>query len=71
MNPFKLSCFWFLPFFSFTEDVPKDFRHVSLTGVKQRFEDDTYGQISKEKVKRFFGFFSLVWSDLLHLNDLL
>lgn len=34
----------------FTEDVPKDFRHVSLTGVKQRFEDETYGQISKEKV---------------------
>lgn len=36
--------------FSFTQDVPRDYRHVSLTGVKQRFEDETYGQISKEKV---------------------
>lgn len=43
-----------LSFCSFTEDVPKDFRHVSLTGVKQRFEDETYGQISKEKVLFFF-----------------
>lgn len=36
--------------FSFTQDVPRDYRHVSLTGVKQRFEDETYAQISKEKV---------------------
>ncbi|KAM3599002.1 uncharacterized protein V6R79_025332 [Siganus canaliculatus] len=34
----------------FSQDVPKDYRHVSLTGVKQRFEDETYQQISKEKV---------------------
>lgn len=34
----------------FSQDVPKDYRHVSLTGVKQRFEDDAYQGISKEKV---------------------
>ncbi|XP_058509004.1 cyclin-F [Solea solea] len=34
----------------FSHDVPKDYRHVSLTGVKQRFEDDAYHHISKEKV---------------------
>ncbi|TNM97404.1 hypothetical protein fugu_015560 [Takifugu bimaculatus] len=34
----------------FSQDVPKDYRHVSLTGVKQRFEDEVYHQISKEKV---------------------
>ncbi|XP_030646786.1 LOW QUALITY PROTEIN: cyclin-F [Chanos chanos] len=32
----------------FSKDIPKDYRHVSLTGVKQRFEDDAYQQISKE-----------------------
>ncbi|XP_056263093.1 cyclin-F [Pseudoliparis swirei] len=37
----------------FSEDVPKDYRHVSLTGVKQRFEDDSFQQISKEKVMDF------------------
>nr|XP_046272168.1 cyclin-F [Scatophagus argus] len=37
----------------FSQDVPKDYRHVSLTGVKQRFEDDTYQQIGKEKVMDF------------------
>ncbi|XP_066545340.1 cyclin-F [Amia ocellicauda] len=37
----------------FHDDVPKDYRHVSLTGVKQRFEDDSYQQISKEKVMEF------------------
>ncbi|XP_024128705.1 cyclin-F [Oryzias melastigma] len=34
----------------FSDDVPKDYRHVSLTGVKQRFEDEVFHQISKEKV---------------------
>ncbi|XP_056256551.1 cyclin-F [Seriola aureovittata] len=37
----------------FSQDVPKDYRHVSLTGVKQRFEDDAYQNISKEKVMDF------------------
>ncbi|XP_041133008.1 cyclin-F [Polyodon spathula] len=37
----------------FQDDVPKDYRHVSLTGVTQRFEDDCYQQISKEKVLEF------------------
>ncbi|XP_076838167.1 cyclin-F [Brachyhypopomus gauderio] len=37
----------------FSEDTPRDYRHVSLTGVKQRFESDVYQQISKEKVMRF------------------
>uniref|UniRef100_A0A8C5EB30 Cyclin-F n=1 Tax=Gouania willdenowi TaxID=441366 RepID=A0A8C5EB30_GOUWI len=34
----------------FSQDVPKDYRHISLTGVKQRFEDEAYQDISKEKV---------------------
>uniref|UniRef100_A0A8C4GVM8 Cyclin-F n=1 Tax=Dicentrarchus labrax TaxID=13489 RepID=A0A8C4GVM8_DICLA len=34
----------------FSQDVPKDYRHVSLTGVKQRFEDEAYQHISKEKL---------------------
>ncbi|XP_061829407.1 cyclin-F [Nerophis lumbriciformis] len=34
----------------FSQDAPKDYRHVSLTGVKQRFEDDIYQHISREKV---------------------
>ncbi|XP_047213076.1 cyclin-F-like isoform X2 [Girardinichthys multiradiatus] len=37
----------------FSQDVPKDYRHVSLTGVKQRFEDEAYQEISKEKVMDF------------------
>uniref|UniRef100_A0A665VG93 Cyclin-F n=1 Tax=Echeneis naucrates TaxID=173247 RepID=A0A665VG93_ECHNA len=37
----------------FNQDVPKDYRHVSLTGVKQRFEDDAYQNISKEMVMDF------------------
>uniref|UniRef100_A0A8C7YEJ0 Cyclin-F n=1 Tax=Oryzias sinensis TaxID=183150 RepID=A0A8C7YEJ0_9TELE len=37
----------------FSEDVPRDYRHVSLTGVKQRFEDEAFHQISKEKVMDF------------------
>uniref|UniRef100_A0A674CME5 Cyclin-F n=1 Tax=Salmo trutta TaxID=8032 RepID=A0A674CME5_SALTR len=34
----------------FSKDAPKDYRHMSLTGVKQRFEDEAYQHISKEKV---------------------
>ncbi|XP_056117726.1 cyclin-F [Rhinichthys klamathensis goyatoka] len=37
----------------FGQDVPKDYRHVSLTGVKQRFEDDAYQQISRDLVMSF------------------
>ncbi|XP_071764523.2 cyclin-F [Centroberyx gerrardi] len=37
----------------FSQDVPKDYRHVSLTGVKQRFEDEAYQHISKEKMMDF------------------
>uniref|UniRef100_A0A8C1T322 Cyclin-F n=1 Tax=Cyprinus carpio TaxID=7962 RepID=A0A8C1T322_CYPCA len=37
----------------FGQDVPKDYRHVSLTGVKQRFEDDGYHQISRDAVMGF------------------
>ncbi|XP_037544919.1 cyclin-F [Nematolebias whitei] len=37
----------------FSQDIPKDYRHMSLTGVKQRFEDEMYQQISKEKVMEF------------------
>ncbi|KAF7243050.1 Cyclin-F [Varanus komodoensis] len=33
----------------FHEDVPKDYRQVSLTAVKQRFEDERYEEISKEE----------------------
>ncbi|XP_021787358.1 cyclin-F isoform X2 [Papio anubis] len=34
----------------FHDDAPKDYRQVSLTAVKQRFEDKRYGEISQEKV---------------------
>ncbi|XP_053328155.1 cyclin-F [Spea bombifrons] len=34
----------------FHDDAPKDHRQVSLTAVKQRFQDELYDQISKEKV---------------------
>lgn len=40
--------FFFLP--SFHDDVPKDYRQVALTAVKQRFEDERYEEIGKEKV---------------------
>uniref|UniRef100_A0A673WM06 Cyclin-F n=1 Tax=Salmo trutta TaxID=8032 RepID=A0A673WM06_SALTR len=39
----------------FSKDVPKDYRHMSLTGVKQRFEDEAYQHISKEKVSFLTG----------------
>lgn len=35
---------------SFHDDVPKDYRQVSLTAVKQRFEDERYDKIGKEEV---------------------
>ncbi|KAM4697954.1 cyclin-F [Rhinophrynus dorsalis] len=34
----------------FHDDAPKDYRQVALTAVKQRFHDDLYDQISKDKV---------------------
>ncbi|XP_063790758.1 cyclin-F isoform X2 [Pseudophryne corroboree] len=34
----------------FHDDAPKDYRQVSLTAVKQRFQNDLYGHISNEKV---------------------
>ncbi|XP_054615574.1 cyclin-F isoform X2 [Dunckerocampus dactyliophorus] len=34
----------------FSQEAPKDYRLVSLTGVKQRFEDDLYQHVSREKV---------------------
>ncbi|XP_067389439.1 cyclin-F isoform X2 [Emydura macquarii macquarii] len=34
----------------FHDDVPKDYRQVALTAVKQRFEDERYEEIGKEKV---------------------
>lgn len=35
---------------SFHDDAPKDYRQVSLTAVKQRFEDKRYQEISQEEV---------------------
>lgn len=35
---------------SFHDDAPKDYRQVSLTAVKQRFEDKRYEEISQEEV---------------------
>ncbi|XP_012587143.1 PREDICTED: cyclin-F [Condylura cristata] len=37
----------------FHDDAPKDYRQVSLTAVKQRFEDLRYGEISQEEVLSF------------------
>lgn len=34
----------------FHDDAPKDYRQVSLTAVKQRFEDKCYEEISQEEV---------------------
>ncbi|XP_051573040.1 cyclin-F-like [Myxocyprinus asiaticus] len=48
-----VSCALSLYIKCFGQDVPKDYRHVSLTGVNQRFEDDAYQQISKETVMCF------------------
>uniref|UniRef100_A0A672NI93 Cyclin-F n=1 Tax=Sinocyclocheilus grahami TaxID=75366 RepID=A0A672NI93_SINGR len=48
-----VSCTLLLYVKCFGQDVPKDYRHVSLTGVKQRFEDDVYHQISRDAVMGF------------------
>uniref|UniRef100_A0A8C2HWW8 Cyclin-F n=1 Tax=Cyprinus carpio TaxID=7962 RepID=A0A8C2HWW8_CYPCA len=45
-----VSCALLLYVKCFGQDVPKDYRHESLTGVKQRFEDDSYHQISRDAV---------------------
>ncbi|NWJ09257.1 CCNF protein, partial [Crypturellus undulatus] len=37
----------------FHDDVPKDYRQVSLTAVKQRFEDERYEEIGKEKMMSY------------------
>ncbi|KAM5152896.1 cyclin-F isoform 2-T2 [Mantella aurantiaca] len=34
----------------FHDDAPKDYRQVSLTAVKQRFQNDLYGHISNKKL---------------------
>lgn len=39
---------------SFHDEVPKDYRQVSLTAVRQRFEDERYDEVGKEKVGLFF-----------------
>ncbi|XP_044289741.1 cyclin-F [Varanus komodoensis] len=44
----------------FHEDVPKDYRQVSLTAVKQRFEDERYEEISKEEVMGYSQLCSLL-----------
>ncbi|XP_037670343.1 cyclin-F [Choloepus didactylus] len=37
----------------FRDDTPKDYRQVSLTAVKQRFEDKRYEEISQEEVMSY------------------
>lgn len=56
---------------SFSQDVPKDYRHVSLTGVKQRFEDEAYQHISKEQVLNlyFYQVFFLSRKSVLFLYN--
>ncbi|XP_072337419.1 cyclin-F isoform X1 [Scyliorhinus torazame] len=44
----------------FHNEAPRDYRHVSLTAVKQRFEDERYQQISKEKVMDYSELCSLL-----------
>ncbi|XP_062999029.1 cyclin-F [Elgaria multicarinata webbii] len=44
----------------FHEDVPKDYRQVSLTAVKQRFEDERYEEIGKEEVMSYSQLCSLL-----------
>ncbi|XP_059417694.1 cyclin-F [Carassius carassius] len=48
-----VSCALLLYVKCFGQDVPKDYRHESLTGVRQRFEDDSYHQISRDTVMGF------------------
>ncbi|XP_069761408.1 cyclin-F [Narcine bancroftii] len=44
----------------FHNEVPRDYRQVSLTAVKQRFEDEQHQQISKEKVMDYIELCSLL-----------
>ncbi|XP_060642187.2 cyclin-F [Anolis sagrei] len=44
----------------FHEDVPKDYRQVSLTAVKQRFEDERYEEVGKEEVMSYSQLCSLL-----------
>ncbi|KFU95233.1 Cyclin-F, partial [Chaetura pelagica] len=44
----------------FHDDVPKDYRQVSLTAVKQRFEDERYEEIGKEKMMSYSQLCSLL-----------
>ncbi|NXE24240.1 CCNF protein, partial [Ardeotis kori] len=37
----------------FHDDVPKDYRQVSLTAMKQRFEDERYEEIGKEQMMSY------------------
>ncbi|NXJ12380.1 CCNF protein, partial [Odontophorus gujanensis] len=37
----------------FHDEAPKDYRQVSLTAVKQRFEDKRYEEVGKEKVMSY------------------
>uniref|UniRef100_A0A8C8R8C1 Cyclin-F n=1 Tax=Pelusios castaneus TaxID=367368 RepID=A0A8C8R8C1_9SAUR len=44
----------------FHDDVPKDYRQVALTAVKQRFEDERYEEIGKEKMMSYSQLCSLL-----------
>ncbi|XP_010157581.1 PREDICTED: cyclin-F, partial [Eurypyga helias] len=44
----------------FHDDVPKDYRQVSLTAVKQRFEDERYEEIGKEEMMSYSQLCSLL-----------
>ncbi|NXE99617.1 CCNF protein, partial [Menura novaehollandiae] len=44
----------------FHDDVPKDYRQVSLMAVKQRFEDERYEEIGKEQVMSYSQLCSLL-----------
>uniref|UniRef100_A0A8C1N9W7 Cyclin-F n=1 Tax=Cyprinus carpio TaxID=7962 RepID=A0A8C1N9W7_CYPCA len=55
----------------FGQDVPKDYRHVSLTGVKQRFEDDAYHQISRDAVSVVSSILSDASSQLTEMHAFL
>uniref|UniRef100_A0A803Y2Q0 Cyclin-F n=1 Tax=Meleagris gallopavo TaxID=9103 RepID=A0A803Y2Q0_MELGA len=44
----------------FHDEVPKDYRQVSLTAVRQRFEDDRYDEVGKEKVMSYSQLCSLL-----------
>ncbi|XP_040446872.1 cyclin-F isoform X1 [Falco naumanni] len=55
-----LSCVLSLYQKCFHDDVPKDYRQVSLTAVKQRFEDERYEEIGKEKMMSYSQLCSLL-----------